>query len=164
MGYLTTEVLNKIVETLKDNNESKSSFRDAQFKELTSEHELYAKRVERLYPDFADGRITNDEYDKYYQLFRSQLADIDARLALLQNAEDNYYVTAKYVLEIANKAYDLFKCSEMEEKRQLMKLVLSNTRIEGRKVRFEAQKPFNTILDFADRQAWLLGHDSNVQP
>lgn len=43
----------------------------------------------------------------------------------------------------------------MEEKRQLMKLVLSNTRIEGRKVLFEAQKPFNTILDFADRQAWL---------
>ena len=161
---LPAEVLNKIVETLKDNNESKSSFRDAQFKELTSEHELYAKRVERLYPDFADGRITNDEYDKYYQLFRNQLADIDGRLALLQNTEDNYYVTAKYVLEIANKAYDLFKCSEMEEKRQLMKLVLSNTRIEGRKVRFEAQKPFNTILDFADRQAWLLGHDSNVQP
>ncbi len=52
----------------------------------------------------------------------------------------------------------------MEEKRQLMKLVLSNTRIEGRKVLFEAQKPFNTILNFADRQAWLLGHDSNVQP
>jgi len=59
------------------------------------------------------------------------------------------------VLEIANKAYDLFKCSEMEEKRQLMRLVLSNTRIEGRKVLFEAQKPFNMILDFADRQAWL---------
>lgn len=64
--------------------------------------------------------ITNEQYGNYYKLFRNQLADIDARLVLLQNAEDNYYVTAKYVLEIANKAYDLFKCSEMEEKRQLM--------------------------------------------
>ncbi len=97
-------------------------------------------------------------------MFRNQLADIDGRLALLQNAEDNYYITAKYVLEIANKACDLFKCSEMEEKRQLMKLVLSNTRIEGRKVLFEAQKPFNTILDFADRQAWLPRLDSNQRP
>lgn len=97
-------------------------------------------------------------------MFRQELANIDGRLSILQNAEDNYYITAKYVLEIANRASELFECSEMEEKRQLMKLVLSNTRIEGRKVRFEAQKLFNTILDFADRQAWLLGHDSNVQP
>lgn len=161
---LPDEVLNKIILTLKDNNESKSSFREAQFKRLADEHELYAKRVERLYPDFADGRITNEEYDKYHNLFNAKLAEIDADVALLQNAEDNYYVTAKYILEITNKAHELFKCSEMEEKRQLMKLVLSNTRIEGRKVLFEAQKPFNTILDFADRQAWLLGHDSNVQP
>ncbi len=50
----------------------------------------------------------------------------------------------------------------MEEKRQLMKLVLSNTRIEGRKVLFEAQKPFNTILDFADRQAWLENRNINI--
>ena len=97
-------------------------------------------------------------------MFVSQIADIDGRLALLENVGDNYYITAKYILELTNRASDLFKCSEIEEKRQLMKLVLSNTRIEGRKVLFEAQKPFNQILDFADRQAWLLGHDSNVQP
>ena len=74
---------------------------------------------------------------------------------MLQDAEDNYYITAKYVLNLSSRAYDLFKSSEVEERRQLIKLVLSNTRIEGKKVRFEAQKPFLQILDFADRQAWL---------
>ena len=99
--------------------------------------------------------ITDSEHDKYRQLLRQQLADIDGRLSMLQDAEDNYYITAKYVLEISSRAYELFKSSEVEERRQLIKLVLSNTRIEGKKVRFEAQKPFNQILDFADRQAWL---------
>jgi hypothetical protein len=74
---------------------------------------------------------------------------------MLQEAEDNYYLSAKYLLELANRAYDLFKSSELEERRQLIKLVLSNLRVEGKKVEYDAIKPFNTILDYADRQAWL---------
>lgn len=58
-------------------------------------------------------------------------------------------------MELANKAYDLFKSSEVEERRQLIKLVLQNLRVEGKLVRYDAIKPFDTILNFADRQAWL---------
>lgn len=83
---------------------------------------------------------------------------------MLQNAEDNYYITAKYVLDLANRAYDLFKSSEVEERRQLMRLVLSNTRIEGKKVLFQAQKPFDTILNYSQLNNWLLGQDLNLRP
>lgn len=99
--------------------------------------------------------ITDSEHNKYRQLFRQQLADVDGRLSILQDAEDNYYITAKYVLELSSRAYDLFKSSEVEERRKLIKLVLSNLEVEGKKIRFEAQKPFNQILNYADRQAWL---------
>ena len=80
---------------------------------------------------------------------------MDTRLGMLQDAEDNYYITAKYLLELANRDYDIFKSSELEEKRQLVKLVLSNLRVEGKMVRYEAIKPFDSILDYSDRQAWL---------
>jgi len=74
---------------------------------------------------------------------------------MIQEAEDNYYISAKYLLELSNRAYELFKSSEVEERRQLIKLVLSNLRIEGKEVRYEGVKPFDTIIDYADRQAWL---------
>jgi len=74
---------------------------------------------------------------------------------MLQEAEDNYYITAKYLLELANKAFDLFISSEVEERRQLIKLVLSNLRVEGKIVRYDAQKPFDTTLNYADHQRWL---------
>lgn len=109
-------------------------------------------------------RITDDEYDKFYQTFREQLSSIDTRLALLQEAEDNYYITAKYLVDLTQQAYELFKSSEVEERRQLIKLVLSNLKVEGKKVVYEAQKPFNMILDFTDRQAWLPRLDSNQEP
>lgn len=74
---------------------------------------------------------------------------------MLQEADDSYYVTAKYLLELANRAYELFKSSEVEERRQLIKLVLSNLRVEDKLVRYDAIKPFDTILNYADGQLWL---------
>ena len=76
-------------------------------------------------------------------------------MANLQKAEDEYYITSIYLLELANKAYDLFKSSETEERRQLIKLVLSNLRVEGKLVRYDGLKPFDTILNYADNQLWL---------
>ncbi len=85
-------------------------------------------------------------------------------MSILQDAEDHYYITAKYLLELANRAYELFESSEVEERRQLLKLILQNLRVEGKTVRCDAIKPFDTILNFADRQLWLPREDSNLEP
>lgn len=61
-------------------------------------------------------RITDAEYDRFYQSFREQIANIDTRLGMLQEAEDNYYITAKYLLELANRAYDLFVSSATQSR------------------------------------------------
>ena len=130
-------------------------FHNQQFDKLTEERKTITNRLDKIYLDRLDGRITDDEYDRLYQSFREKVADIDTRLGMLQEAEDNYYITAKYLLELANRAYELFKSSEVEERRQLIKLVLSNLRVEDKSVRYDAVKPFDTILNYADSQLWL---------
>lgn len=72
---------------------------------------------------------------------------------MLQEAEDNYYITATYLLELANRAYDLFVSSEVEERRQLIKLILQNLRVEGKIVRYDWINPFDKIAFYASRQA-----------
>lgn len=149
------DILNQIVASLEASHEGKSSFREAQYKKLIEDHEIYTKRIEKLNIDRLDGRITDNDYDKFYQSFREKVSEIDTQLATLQEADDNYYITAKYLLELANRAYELFESSEVEERRQLIKLVLSNLRVEGKLVRYDAIKPFDTILNYADGQLWL---------
>ncbi len=108
--------------------------------------------------------ITDDTYDKYYQTLRDKVSDLDTRLSLLQEAEDNYYVTAKYLLELVNRAYDLFVSSEVEERRQLLKLVLQNLKLDNKKLVYTAQKPFDTLLNCSDNKLWLPRVDSNHGP
>ena len=85
-------------------------------------------------------------------------------MANLQKAEDDYYLTANYLLQLSKQAYELFVSSEMEQKRQLLKLLLQNPTLEGKKVRYSLIKPFDTILNYADRQLWLPRVDSNHEP
>jgi hypothetical protein len=78
---------------------------------------------------------------------------------MLQEAEDNYYITVKYLLELANRAFELFERSEVEERRQLLKFTFQNLRVDNKTVRYDAIKPFDTILNYADNQSWLRAID-----
>lgn len=153
--HIPEDVLKEIVDSLKSVHQGKSDFREAQFKKLTDEKEKYAKRIEAMYLDRLDGRITADGYDKMYKGFRAKIDEIDSTLLNLQKAEDDYYLTSEYLLKLLNKAYTLFISSEIEEKRQLLKLILQNSTLDGRLVKYSLLKPFDTILNFADSQTWL---------
>lgn len=82
-------------------------------------------------------------------------ADVDARLGMLQEADNQYFVSDKYILELSKRAKELIESSKFEQKRKIIKLVLSNLTLEGIKLRYEAVKPFDTILNCADSQSWL---------
>lgn len=148
---LPEDILQQITSVLKENHKGKTEFRQSQYKELTRDHELYAKRLEGIYTDKLDGRITVSEYDNYSKTFRDEIANIDSQLAALQEADDTYYMTAQYLVELAQSAHDIFISSELQEKRELMTLSLSNLRIEDEFVRYNVIKPFDTILNYADR-------------
>ncbi len=83
---------------------------------------------------------------------------------MLQEADDQFFVSAKYILELSKRAKELFESSKIEQRRQIIKLVLSNLTLEGKKLRYEAVKPFDTILNCADGQRWLPREDSNLEP
>lgn len=156
-------ILAEIKDGLRSVHLGKSEFREEETKKLVSEKEKFAIRSEQLYLDKLDGRITTQEYDKFYQSFRDKIAEIDSRLANLQEAEDNYYLMASYLLEVSQKAFEIFERSEVEEKRQLLSLSLSNLRLEGKTVQFIPVKPFDRIYAAANSQSWLPGKDSNLR-
>lgn len=108
--------------------------------------------------------ITESIYTKFFTHLKEEEAQVDTKLSALQNAQDNYYITANYILELSKRAYKLFLSSEMEERRQLLKLVFQNLTLDGKKVRIVAQKPFDTIFKCANSLAWGGQPESNRQP
>ena len=147
-------IVEQITSTLSDVHKNKVEFQTKQFDQLTKEQKEITKMLDNLYLDKLKGRITESEYDRFYQTLRDQITDVTIRLEQLQEADDNYYITAKHLLELSSQAYQLFMSSEVEEKRQLIKLVLSNLRLTAEKLDYELISPFDVIAKCSEEQVW----------
>ena len=110
-------------------------------------------RKDRLF----QGGITESYYNKKREEYRSKQQEITDRISRLGIADEEYYLTSEYLLQLANRAYELFMSSKAEEKRQLLKLTLQNLKLEGKKVEFELVKPFDKVFACAGSQTWLPG-------
>ena len=151
---LPPEIFQEIINTLNIVHQDKIEFHNKHFDKLTAEQKSITKMMDNLYMDKLKGEVNEEKYNRFYNSFRNQMDDLTACLSRLQEAEDNYYITTKYILELSNRANDLFKSSEVEQKRQLIKLVLSNLRIEGENLLYDAQKPFDILIKNADCVSW----------
>jgi len=110
--------------------------------------------IDNLYLDKLKGKISEERYDSIFASLNQQMDDITARLARLQAADKDYYLTAKYILELSSQAYDLFMGSEVEGKRHLIKLVLQNLTLDGEKLVYDAHKPFDLMLKCSEDLIW----------
>jgi site-specific DNA recombinase len=148
------DILQSITDNLNKLHQDKIEFHNKEFDKLVQEQKITTKMLDNLYLDKLKGRITDSDYDKFYESLRDQADNVAIRLEQLREAEDNYFIMAKYVLELTKNAYNLFKSSEVEEKRQLIKLLLQNLRIEGENLLWDVQKPFDLIVNCSEHLLW----------
>ncbi|MGC2726452.1 MAG: hypothetical protein WA224_21005, partial [Candidatus Acidiferrales bacterium] len=65
------------------------------------------------------------------------------------------------ILELANKAYFLYLKQPPAEKAKLLRIVLSNCKIDAATVDPTYRKPFDLIFQRVKNEGWLPGLDSN---
>jgi len=94
--------------------------------------------------------------------YRTKQREIKEKMNKLHFADEEYYLTSEHLLKLAFNAGKLFESSEAKEKRLLLKLTLQNLELKGKRVRFNWIKPFDTIANYASRQAWLEERNLNI--
>jgi site-specific DNA recombinase len=155
-------VVEEITETLRQAHRDKTQFHDTTLNELQRDYKRLETRIETMYEDKLDGSITESFYNKKREEYRERQKELSVKISRLSIADDEYYLTSEYLLQLANRAYDLFVSSEVDEKRQLLKMVLQNIKLRGKKLDFELEKPFDKVFACSSLQLWLGNQDSNL--
>ena len=104
---------------------------------------------------------------KKVMLSSSLKAEINEKIQRYTNTDENFYLTANMVLNLAKKAKEIFKSSEIVEKRQLLNFLLQNLELEGKKLLFKLKTPFDTMFlinNYPDRLSMLRDLDSKSFP
>lgn len=128
------------------------------------EYDLIEGRISKMYDDRLDGRITDEMYDKKLREYKERQGEILANMRIHSEADEEFYITANTVLNVAKRALEIFKSSEVSEKRQFLNFILQNCQLNGKKLEFTLRNPFDKVLAYANQPIGLRRQDSNLEP
>lgn len=115
---------------------------------------VVSERLESLNGFLSSGfylkRHWNEKYieEKGKENFVNKIAELD-------KAEKEYYMTTAYLVELGSRSSDIFSRSKPHEKRALLNFVLSNRELDGEKVLYKAKFPFDMVLKYVPSSNWL---------
>jgi len=93
-------------------------------------------------------------------IYKIHLADYQ----YIKHAECGFYVTANMVLNLAERAREIFESSEVDEKRELLNLVFQNLKLEGKKMLTEICEPFSTMIGYREGPTNWRWRELNSRP
>lgn len=144
------EASNKLVQQQEFINKG----RKLEVSKLNAENIKYKRRMERIYDDLLSEKINEDLYEKKRTEFSKKSQNLERSIKAFELSDNNRLSTITHLLKLARDAPELFKNGTMEEKRELIKLTLSNLELKGRLLRWELKKPFELMAFCSKNLDW----------
>jgi site-specific DNA recombinase len=119
------------------------------------------RRIEQAYLDKLDGKITEAFWEERSTEWQQEEQQIQLALDGLERQSPERLLDGVRILELANKAYFLYLKQPPAEKAKLLRIVLSNCKIDAANVEPTYRKPFDLIFQRVKKEEWLPGLDSN---
>ena len=155
---LPDEKIKEITDDLRKSNQAKNHFHKQSLNVLRKEYDQIENRISKMFDlRLDDSSITKDMFNKKLKEYKEKQLELNEKIQRYTDADENYYITANTVLNLAQRAYKIFQSSEVLEKRQLLNFLLQNLELKGRKLMFKLKTPFDTVLQANKCSSMLRG-------
>ena len=111
-------------------------------------------RMERAYLDKLDGKITEEFWEARSSVWNQEEQQILLALKGLEQQSPERILDGVRILELANKAYFLYLRQPPAEQGKLLRIVLSNCKVDATNVYPTYRKPFDLIFQRARNEEW----------
>lgn len=151
-GFLNLELRSmRLVEwirkALKECHKDEITYHSSSVGELNKHHEILKQRLDKLYDDKLDGKIPEEFYKKKFTQYSEDLKNIDKSLSKHTNASVSYFELGMNFYDTSQRAAEIFQKSQMDQKRQLIRLVFEKLILDDGKLEYFYSKPFQILHD-----------------
>ena len=160
--HIPDKIVKEVLQALRSTHAAKKNYHETVLKALQDEYDKLQRRLEMMYEDKLDGVITEEEFEARSTRYRIEQKSIEHKIKNLRGTDENYFRAANYILNLANKAPQIFKSSDIEIKRQLIKLVCRNPVLNDATVSTAIRKPFNEFVKGPSCPVWRPQRDLNT--
>jgi hypothetical protein len=139
------QVMDWIVDALHQSHADEKKFRRDAIARLQDEQSKIQTRLDKLYDDRLDGFIEPDFFERKAREWRQTQKRLTDQIAEYENAAQDYVQDGVRLLELAKKAYFLFKQQNSSEKRKLLNFVCSNSTWKDKTLTATFRQPFDLL-------------------
>lgn len=138
-------------------NRHENRFKDVseQLSALITRREKLNTWIEQAYTDKLEGKIAEDEWLTRTNRWKEEKAAVVQQIAALEQPNPNYFEKIEKLLELLQVLPNLYLKQSREEKRLLLKSILSNCSVNDGTPYPEWRKPLSFIAEGLSRQEWL---------
>ena len=173
------EVIGWVREALRESHADEQHLRSEAVARLQAQHALLQRRLDTMYEDKLDGRVDEAFFDRKAAEWRAEQARLLQGMEAHNSADQTYMDEGMRLLELARRAYELFKKQEPGEKRRLVNFLLSNSTWRDGTLSATFRQPFDMLVVAASSQGrekatgiasdglfdnWRGRRDSNSRP
>ena len=137
MGYLKTD-MERII-----NKQNEAHNREV--KAVRKQYDDCQDKIKRLRSLLLEGHITPEEYRDMNEDLKKEQYELEGKSELLTKADKKFSIAISTILSLGNNAYQIFQSSKVETKREILHLLLSNLKLQDRRISYNLRKPFDYI-------------------
>ncbi len=111
---------------LKESHKDEIAFHSSSVGEVNKQHDLIKQRLDKLYDEKLDSKITEEFYNRKFQQYSDELKAADKALAKHSEASIKYFELGINFYELSQRATAIFQKALLDQRRMLIRLVFEN--------------------------------------
>ncbi len=172
------EILDCVVVALKQSHRDEKTYHEEKIASLHQKSRVIQERIDAMYLDKLDGKISQDFFDSKHEAWRREQAGILREIENYQNANRVYIEDGVQLIELAQNAANMYKKESVTTKRKILSFVYSNSSWSDDRLNPVFRNPFQLLAVTNDtykkeqgtlreksalRSVWLPKQDSNLR-
>ncbi len=137
MSYLRSD-MKKII-----NHQNEAHNREV--KAIRKKYDNCQDKIKRLRSLLLEGHISPEEYRDMNEDLKNEQYELEGKSELLTEADEKFSIAVATILSLGNNAYQIFQSSKVETKREILHILLSNLKLQDRKISYTLRKPYDYI-------------------
>jgi site-specific DNA recombinase len=138
-------VLRWLQEAVAESDLNERAARDRGVKRLDEQHRRLQSKLEAMYEDRLEGRISPETYDKKALELRAQGLELSRRINEIEASSPAPVQDAIDLMDLTSRAADLFLAQPPHEKQWFLRLVLKSASWQHGQLQTEFEDPFENL-------------------
>ena len=149
---------------LKESHEDEQAYHNAQLEALNTKYTTIQRRLDQIYLDKLDGKIMEDFWRERHDQWRKEQEEVRGALQRHERANTSYYEEGVEILELAQQAYSLYVGASPQNKRDIVRSLLSNCTLTDTTLCPTYRKPYQLLRDALQTERKGERRDLNPRP